>query len=222
MCEKITSEPYPLTTGVPQGSVLGPILFTLYVAPVVSIVNKHGLYYHYYADDLLIYGPLNKSNGDETLFNIFSCLEEVRWWFLTNKLVINPAKTESILVGTPQLISRHRGTVALNFAGNVVTPAEHLKYLGVVLDSTLSLSKHCSSIAASVNRVARSIRHIRSGLTTELAAALAVSLGTAKLDYCNSIFANTSLSNQTKLQRSQNRLARVVLRKPWFYSDSEL
>jgi hypothetical protein len=201
---------------------LGPLLFTAYVSPVVNIIAKFVFKFHNYADDLLIYTDLGHNNLTAHLDKLCSCLNEIRIWFLINSMLINPDKTETMVVGTPQLLSRYAGNIALNFAGSTIIPTPTLRYLGVTLDSTLSFVPHCNNVASAVRSVVRSIKHIRPSLDIRTATGLAVALGLSKLDYCLSVLAGTSAQNINTLQRAINSLARVVYCKPWFTPASPL
>jgi hypothetical protein len=110
-------------------------------------------------------------------------------------MVINPDKTECLLVRTSQSLAVHRAKVSLSFGGVVIKPADSLKYLGITLDSNLSFNRHCANVAASVRSVVRSIRHVMKGLSQEAACGLAVALGAGKPDYRNSVISGTSKRN---------------------------
>lgn len=87
-----------LSCGVPQGSILAPILFPLYLLPLGSIFRKHGVSFHCCADDTHIYLPL-KCNKDTALKSLFACLEEVKMCFSQHFLFLNESKTEVIVFG---------------------------------------------------------------------------------------------------------------------------
>jgi hypothetical protein len=137
-------------------------------------------------------------------------------------MLLNPDKTDALLVGTPLLVSRYKNIVKFSFAESTIVPSPTLKYLGVIFDSTLSFSQHCAKVASSVRAVARSIRHVRSSLDVQAASGIAVALGISKIDYCCSILTNASAKSLSMLQRAQNALARAVYRRPWFTSASNL
>jgi hypothetical protein len=209
------------TCGVPQGSSIGPLLFTAYVAPIANIIHAHGLYYHQYADDLLIYAPIHPSDLATSIDKISACLAEVRDWFLLNHMLLNASKTELLLVGTQLLIARYRPMVKILFAGSTLIPANFLKYLDITFDPTLTFTKHATNIASSVRSVASAIHHLRPTLNTSIASGLAVSLGLSKLDYSLSVFAGTSARNLSTLQRAQNSLVRSIFSLPWHFHVSD-
>ena len=100
---KDKSKQTPLKFGVPQGSVLGPVLFTLYVQPIVAIFKKHGLNYHIYADDkqIYIFGEINEL---PKLINTASiCIKESKKWMIGNKLSGNDDKTEIMIISNEAL-----------------------------------------------------------------------------------------------------------------------
>ena len=93
----VSSSDYELKYGVPQGSCLGPLLFTLYTSPLFKLIKEHLPNIHCYADDTQLYlsfKPESQASERSALGEIEACVSDIRDWFLANKLFINESKTE--------------------------------------------------------------------------------------------------------------------------------
>ena len=90
--------------GVPQGSVLGPILFSIYSQPICDIARKYGVEIHTYADDTELYLTSKSSDSmDPCIEKMQQCISEIRDWMSRNTLKLNDDKTEVLLISTPTL-----------------------------------------------------------------------------------------------------------------------
>ena len=103
------SDTFRLDVGVPQGSVLGPVLFAVYVSPVADVVSQHGVRYHQYADDTQLRLSMRADNTAAGLALLAACTADVRQWYMQNGLQLNPDKSEALVIGTTnQLhVTRH-------------------------------------------------------------------------------------------------------------------
>ena len=94
------SDKVTLSYGVPQGSLLGPVLFTLFTTPLSAIIYSFDINHHLYAADTHIYMSLSVSNAKESLEKLQHCLMGVSVWMTGSKLKLNPSKTEFLLIGS--------------------------------------------------------------------------------------------------------------------------
>ena len=128
----------------------------------------------------------------------------------SNKLLLNPSKTEFLLIGTKQQRLKFSQLTTLSLGNDIIPVSSSARNLGFIFDSDMSFTDQINSLFKSCHFHIRDIRRIRHLLPLSAATALANSLVSSKLDYCNSLYNGILQANLNKIQRIQNTLARVV------------
>ena len=181
--------PAALHYGVPQGSVLGPILFSLYTNPIGSIIHFHSsINYHFYAEDTQLYITLSPENFSPSIQKLKNCLNNIQNLMFANKLKLNPDKTEYIIIGSQKNCNQLLPHFPINIPGNQVSPAQSVRNLGVVFDSNFTFSNHVSQVIKCTRVQTRDLYRIRPLLDLNTSVLLVNALVSSRLDYCNSLF----------------------------------
>jgi len=141
---------HDLQCGVPQGSVLGPILYLLYTSPLSDIVKKFNLSYHFYADYSQIYlssQPTTPGDRELAVSNIERCILEIDHWMLVNRLKLNEDKTELLIISAKHLPMPVVQEISV--VSETIRSSQKARNIGVTFDNHVLFNDHVASICKS-------------------------------------------------------------------------
>ena len=203
----MTSKVAEITFGVPQGSVLGRILFSICVSPLADIAKRHKVDYHFYADDSQLYIAFDPDNIPTALLQ--NCILDFRRWLSDNFLKLNPSKTELSLFGSPHNLAK-LNKVSLAIDNNIITSTDHVRNLGIYLDSKLSMDHFVNDKVKTCSYYLRNISRIRHYLTPNATKTLVHAFIISRIDYTNSVLFGINSNLIRRLQVLQNNAARLI------------
>ncbi|CAB3999650.1 Hypothetical predicted protein [Paramuricea clavata] len=180
----------PITHGVPQGAILSPLLFCIYINDLPGSIQSCNL--DSYVDDSKLYKSFCIYDLEQTTINLEADLQIVAKWCLEHQLLINPEKTKFLVVG------------------KTIRPVFLAKDLGINLDSYLSYDDHISKLVSSCMRKLCQINRVKDSFDNETLKLVIETLVISKLLYCSTVWSNTSSNNINKLQSVQNFACRVI------------
>lgn len=195
----------PLFSGVPQGSILGPLLFSVYINDVISVLKFCTP--HLYADDLQIYlsGSLEQLSQRTEEINID--LSSISSWAIKNKLKLNPSKSQALTISSVA-VDLVKPSIELN--GVIVPFFQKVRNLGIIMNERLNWDSHVESICGKVYAALRTLRTAKHYLPFFLRRKLVISLVIPHFLYGDIIFSNCSGASQYKLNLCFNACLRFI------------
>ena len=141
----LTSSTTVVQLGVPQGSVLGPLFFVLYISDTFHIAEELGFYIHGYADDLQLYDHCLTCDTAQLSTRLAHCIEVMGQWMSSNLLKLNASKTEIIWLGSTRRLARCTfDPIVIN--GVPILPSSTVRDLGAYIDSGMSYTDHVTRL----------------------------------------------------------------------------
>jgi hypothetical protein len=185
--------------GVPQGSVLGPLFFLLYINDINKALKS---YFHLYADDTIL---IHSSNCPGKLKNDLEAeLNDLSKWLEINKLTLNMSKTEAIFFGNKNKIEVCKD-IEVCLKGEPVKKKQHVKYLGVYFDEKLDWSTHLSILKGKGYSKLKKIKYLAPSLTPETKTLLINTLVLPYINYCSLLWSTSSKTEILKVQKLLDR-----------------
>ena len=198
-----------LSYGLPQGSVLAPLLFILYTSDLAGVLGPLGVLSHQYADDTQAYLHGPATTAPAMVERILEASIALDQWLSSNRLRLNQDKTQFIwLGGRAQLTKINVDSLRLKFPN--VHFLTSVRDLGFILDPVLSLSDHVNKLSRSCFYYLRQLRAIRQSLPLHAVTTLVHALICSRIDYGNAVYIGLSLTNLSKLQTILNAAARLI------------
>jgi hypothetical protein len=209
------SEYFELETGVPQGSVGGPCLFTRFAASLIGCIQQRLINTHCYADDSQLYlafQPGNHSTELQAKQALEGCVSDVRGWMASNRLFMNESKTEFLVIGTPRQLAKV-STSGITIGGDFIKSVDSVRNLGAYFDKNLSMKQHIKEKGKQAYRQLYRLQNIRNMLNTDATKTLIHAFVTSHLDYSNSLLIDLPKCDITKLQSTQNSAVKLIYMK---------
>ena len=203
------SETQQIKCGVPQGSILGPLMFILYVNDMPTCFTKCDV--NIYADDTAFYFA---ANDLPTIKNVLkSELKSVFEWLCANKLSLHTGKTNSLLICSKQKRQHIVDTnLSLDLEGDEIEQVSSLKYLGVIMDENLTYKEYMDALICKLNRSIGVVRRASKYVDQVTRVTLYNTLVLPHIDYCSTVWGNSICKKDlSRLQRIQNSAMRIIL-----------
>lgn len=202
----IRSRPASIQSGVPQGSILGPLLFILYTADAQTCVQSK---MHSYADDCQIYLSFQPDEANYFIPILNSDLDSLNEWSANNALKLNPTKTTALLIGTVKQCEKISLVDKIFINHLPISVNLHCKNLGLTIDQNLKFTKHVNEIIKVAYSRLKCLYKFRNILSTSVKLKLTESLIISVLDYCDVVYGPClSVADSNKIQVLQNMCMR--------------
>ena len=146
---------------IPQRSVLGPILFTMYIKPLSAIIDSHSIIHHSFVDDFQLQMSAPPDRISELLHSMQSCISEVKAWATANMLKLNYSKTELMLVTSKRPKHLHNLPTSITIGNAQIPFKQSVKKFGFTLDCHITMNAHVSNIARTCYFELRRLASIR-------------------------------------------------------------
>ena len=206
------SKSFYLACGVPQGSCLGPLLFTLYASKLYEVIKHHIPSTHAHAGDTQLYvsfKPECRASEAECFSAMDKCIRALRAWMILYKMKLNGDKTGFLIIGTSQQLKKVR-TDTLSVGDAIISPVLSARNLGAYFDSNMTLVPFINNACKSAFSELYNIRRIRKYPTTDTSKTLVHAMITSRIDYCYSFLCGLPDNSLNKRQRVQNADVRPI------------